>query len=131
MGLRPDKLLLKGTLLAILLASLSGLCHAATIPVVDRPTADRAVAAITGQERVSEYCKPCGDMERKLIDVLSVTHKYVPGGMHVFVNEKPVNLANIYIKRDRVWHNLAWLVGQDPGYSPRIMEWKEEPEGTK
>ena len=120
-----------GVLLAVLLVSLPVLSHAATIPVVDRPTAERAVAAITGQERVSEYCKPCGDTERKLIDVLSVTHKYVPGGIHVFVNEKAVNIANIYIKRDRVWHNLAWLVGQDPGYSPRIMEWKEEPEVKK
>jgi len=107
------------------LLALSGHALGAEIPPIGREYAERAVATIKGQERISKYCKPCGQTGRELVNVIAAEHRYAPGGTQVVVNGEAVNIANVYIRRDKVWHNLAWLVGLDPGYSPRIMEWEE------
>lgn len=112
--------------LALLLAPVA---RADQFMYLDLPTAQRALRLLHRGDVVHAYCAPCGETRSRRMTVRTLGIGRIwdrPGSARVYrdgdgdgfwsveVNDRAIDLAYVYVRRDGRWHNLAMLAGAAP-----------------
>ena len=101
--------------LATIVCLMAGPALAAETLNLSRQKADDAVALVLQSTAVVAWCQPCGHTEKILCEVLEATASPVQGGKwQVAINGEYVDVADIYVRKDGTWVNLAFALGFKP-----------------
>lgn len=118
---------MKRIITGIILTMFYSLCLADQAAWITKQQADAAVKILSKAGTVRYYCEPCGDKGYTSEKVGSVKSVMVdvewPGkqDFEVSINDKPVDLAYVYVLQGGKWMNLAMLLKIEVGGVSRVM----------
>ena len=90
---------------------------------VSAEDADNAASIIESQKEIKHFCAPCGDTAPTVEKVKKVAMKQQKEKEYwtVYVNDKAVDLAYVYVLIDGNWVNLAMVLDLDVSDVPEIL----------
>ena len=101
--------------LVAVLCLMAGPALAAGSLNLSRQKAEEAVALVLQSAEVVAWCQPCGHTEKILCEVLEAAASPVQGGKwQVAINGEYVDVADIYVRKNGKWVNLAFALGFNP-----------------
>lgn len=79
---------------------------------ISKGKADTAKLMLRSGDQLFSYCQPCGDVAPKPIMVKNVRVKYTGSGNYyqLYVNNKGLDLAYVYVNQSGKWTNLAMVL---------------------
>lgn len=118
------KAIFKQCIIAILFIFISAITASADQAAwVSDEEADSAASVIENQKEIKHFCAPCGDTAPTVEKVKKVAIKQQQKKEYwsVYVNDKAVDLAYVYVLIDDKWVNLAVLLGIDVSDVPPTL----------
>lgn len=121
-------------LTALLAAPLAA--HADQFQYNTLPNALKALQVLETSDSVKLFCAPCNDVTAKTVkrnssslglvfdDLGKSTQPYRDGGQsywEVYINDRAVDLAYVYVRKDNQWRNLAQTIGLSPTSVPKTI----------